>query len=450
MFTDTVSPMFRSLGCRRPSSKLQSARRQIFCWLSALLIPFLVGCGSKPPALVASPNLFVYSSEDPFADVPPEFRTNTAMVLYATDRNRETAEDGTWKYGYRRSREISFGLATVTMGPEMSWDELATASRLAKRESPIELSVTNIDERGKYPPMVAPMEVDGSWVDPPDYVRTRDDAVEQIHRLLAEQLAKTPRKEIYVFVHGYANTFESGCFRSSQLWHYLGRGGVPVLFSWPAGSSGLLRGYTHDRESGEFANPHLKVLLRALASCPDVQKMHLIGHSRGTDILITAVRELHIENRAAEKNTRGALKLGQILLAAPDIDLDVFIEKLSADRVGFVPERLTIYVSPNDKAIGLANWLFGSVRRIGQLALGDLGQDLAGTLEGHPIINVVDVRAKTDKKGHGYFLSSPACLSDVILVLRDARKPGTLHGRPLFDRPGGFWELPDGYPYATE
>ena len=71
-----------------------------------------------------------------------------------------------------------------------------------------------------------------------------------------------------------------------------------------------------------------------------------------------------MECRGAEKDTRTELKLDELVLAAPDIDLDVFVERFGADRVGYVPDQLTIYVSPNDKAIGVSNWLFGSARRI--------------------------------------------------------------------------------------
>jgi len=406
----------------------------------------IAGCGSKGPELVAAPNLFVDSTEDPFAAVPPELQSNTATVVYATDRQSETVE-GVYGYNAKRSRSTAFGLCTVRMGEETTtWEELSAASRTAARPEPIPLTLTGIDERGRYPALGGAVEVDGRWIDDPAWVAECETETEKLHQLLAEQLAKTPRKELYVFVHGYNNSFASGAFRAAQLWHFCGRGGVPVMFSWPAGSTGVLQGYTRDRESGEFANPHLKNFLRELSTCPEVEKIHLIAHSRGTDILATAVRELHIENRGAGKDTRAALKIGQLLLAAPDIDLDVFLERFSADRVGFVAEQLTIYVSHNDKAIGIANWLFGSVRRIGQLAMGDLPPQAAQALKQHPVLSIVDMHAKTDRRGHGYFLSSPAALSDVILVLRDHRKPGADHGRPLVDNPTGFWELHDGYP----
>jgi esterase/lipase superfamily enzyme len=422
-------------------------------WVSriaiAMALVVVVGCGSTAPALVSAPNLFADSEVNPYESVPKALQVNTADVVYATDREPQTIE-GVYGYSAKRSRIVSFGLCTVQMGAEdTTWDELVTASTTRSRPEPIPMALTKIDERGRYPSHKGMIEVNGRWVEDPVELEEQAQATQQIHALLSERLALTPRKEIYLFVHGYNNSFASGAFRASQIWHFVGRGGVPVMFSWPAGSTGLLQGYTRDRESGEFANPHLKRLLRDLASCPDVRKIHLIAHSRGTDILGTALREVHNETRAAGKDTRTELKLGQVVLAAPDIDLNVFVERFSADRVGFVAEQITIYASPNDKAIGLSNWLFGSARRIGQLRRADLNPEMATYAKHHPVMDIVDMRGKTDRRGHGYFLSSPAALSDLILVLRDGKRPGAANGRPLYDDPEGFWQLRDGYPFPT-
>ena len=405
------------------------------------------GCSSGP-ALVRAPNLYTASTDDPFADVPPQLQSTRAEVVYVTDRKPHTV-DGVYGYSHERSRQIRFGVCTVLMGDdETTWEELARASRSPTREKKLPLTLTSIDERGEYIEHGGLIEVDGQWVENPADLQSTAESTAQFHALLSEKLARTPRKEVFIFVHGYANKFESGAFRTSQIWHFIGREGVPILYSWPAGSGGVLRGYTHDRESGEFTNPHIKLFLRAVASCPDVEKIHLIAHSRGTDVLATALRELHIETRASGKSTRSEFKLGQLVLAAPDIDLDVFIERFSADRVGFVPEQATVYVSPDDKAIGLSSWLFGSVRRVGQLAFRDLGPKIGPAIKEHPILSVVEFDGRTDRRGHGYFLSSPAVLSDFILVLRDGKPPGAEHGRPLLDVPGGFWELKDGYPFG--
>lgn len=406
----------------------------------------LIGCASKP-TLVRSPTLYVESQDDPFADTPAELRTTSVRLLYATDREAQLWKDDSFGYGPLRSQRVAYGRCTVSMGDaDLTWEELAQASRMDKRSETISLSLTSVDELGFYPPFLAMVEVNGEWVESQEELQEQQEATHSIHELVREELQKTPRKEVYVYVHGYNNTFADGAYRAAQLWHFAGRGGVPVLFSWPAGSSGLLQGYTRDRESGEFANPHLKRFIQDLATCDEVQKIHFIAHSRGTDILGTAIRELRNEYRAAGKNIQTELKIGQIVMAAPDIDLDVFIERFGRDRMGFVAEQVTIYASPDDRAIGLSSWLFGSLRRVGQVQLKDLSTEAAKALRQHPIASIVDVHAKSDATGHGYFLSSPACLSDLILVLRDGRKPGAAHGRPLVDDPDAFWQLHDGYP----
>jgi len=63
-------------------------------------------------------------------------------------------------------------------------------------------------------------------------------------------------------------------------------------------------------------------------------------------------------------------------------------------------------------------------------------------------VQLIDVKVKTDFLGHGYFISNPAVLSDLILILRDNRPPGAENGRPLLREEGGFWELYDGYPFS--
>ncbi len=232
----------------------------------------------------------------------------------------------------------------------------------------------------------------------------------------------------------------------AQLWHFLGREGVPIAYTWPAGRGGMLRGYTYDRESGEFTVLHLRRFLQGLAACPEIEKLHLIGHSRGTDVVMTALRELNLEYKAAGLDTRQELKLGNIVLAAPDLDWEVAMQRIGAERLFAIPEQFVIYLSQDDKAIGISGWLFDSVRRIGDLLESDLSEGQRKALERMPQLQVVDVKVRSDFLGHGYFISNPSVLSDLILVLRNNYAPGAENGRPLIQREGGFWELRDGYP----
>ncbi len=423
-------------------------RYRSFVALTTLALALVAGCAHRP-RLPDAPNLYRESAASNYQSVPEPLRTRRTAVLYATDRRRESA-DGALSYGSERSHEIDFGLATVAMGEDSTWETLVNASQSGQRSTPFYMELLNIEVRGQSPPRRGVIMQGEGWIEDPQFVRETQEAAAQFHALLEEQLSLTPRKDVFVFVHGYNNKFESAAYRAAQIWHFVGREGVPAMFTWPASSGGLLRGYTQDRESGEFAVSHLKAFLRNIASSPQVRKIHLIAHSRGTDVLVTALKELHVEYRGGGRSTRGELKLGQVVLAAPDMDLDVFIEKLAAERLALAPEQLTLYVSRGDKAIGVAEWLFRSRQRIGRVGVEDLDPQTAAVMEHHPTTSVVNVTARTQGSGHDYFLTSPAALSDLILVLRDGRRPGAEHGRPLIDGDAGFWELRDGYPHSGE
>ena len=404
-----------------------------------------VGCGS--PKLASTPNLFLDSSENPFDDVSPARQSNEVKLYYLTDRLPIEGTDERLRYGFGRSLSLALGTATVSIGDDVPWDTLVAESRSRRRSKSLRLSVDEITEVVRAPGSLTPfVEIDGERIPDPAVLEARAEASRQISRLLTERLEESPRKELFVFVHGFNNTFEQACYRMAQLWHFMGRVGVPIVYTWPAGHPGLLRGYQYDRESGEFTVFHLREALRMLADCPDVGKIHIIAHSRGTDVAMSALRELHIGATAAGLSTRERFKIGTVVLAAADLDVDVVRTRVGADHLHLVPERLVMYLSEDDRAIGIATWLFASVRRLGQLTMGDMSERGRENLTLFPEIQFVEVEVTTDWLGHGYFISNPAVLSDLILVLRDNRLPGAEHGRPL--RGGGdeFWLLDRNYP----
>jgi esterase/lipase superfamily enzyme len=141
---------------------------------------------------------------------------------------------------------------------------------------------------------------------------------------------------------------------------------VPIVYTWPAGYGGL-KGYAYDRESGEFTVFHLKQFIEALAACPEVERIHLIAHSRGTDVLITALREINIEMRAKNLRTHEQLKLENLVLAAPDMDDDVFEQRFAIEDLHLAANRTTIYLSQTDIALAFSRWLFGGGSRLGNL-----------------------------------------------------------------------------------
>ncbi len=60
-------------------------------------------------------------------------------------------------------------------------------------------------------------------------------------------------------------------------------------------------------------------------------------------------------------------------------------------------------------------------------------------------VQVIDANVHTGFLGHSYFITNPAVLSDLILILRDNKRPGPENGRPLNRKDGGFWTITDSY-----
>lgn len=183
--------------------------------------------------------------------------------------------------------------------------------------------------------MVAPGEVGLS----PTAVAAREAAIVAASAEPAARLAPTARKEVFVFVHGVNTSFETAAVQAAGGWHFLGREGVAMLYTWPARSISPLT-YAYDRESGEFTIFHLKQTLRALAATPEVEKVHVVAHSRGADVATSALRELVIEAWAGGEDPRTRFKVDNLVLIAADLDFGVVMQRLVAEALGAAVGRL--------------------------------------------------------------------------------------------------------------
>ncbi|MBI5762839.1 MAG: alpha/beta hydrolase [Planctomycetes bacterium] len=407
--------------------------------LVAVGLAWVSGCSQQ---LMPTPNLIAHAKDDPFVGVPGALQSSDVDVLFVTDRAETVNKKNQPEFGYERSRAVSFGSLKVGIGHDVSWPDLVRESRTQSRRLPLTLSRKEIRVIGKFPetPPKRSM-VDGVVKDDPGYKTSFDESRALFSKEIARRVALNPsRHEAYVFVHGFNNSLDDAAFVIANLWHFMGRGGIPIAYSWPAGLS-----YAYDRESGEFTVFHLKQFLRVLASCPELTKVHIIAHSRGTDVTMTALRELHIEYSSAGKVARNELKLGNLILAAADLDLDVTTQRIGAEGVFFLPERMTIYVSQSDKALGAAVWLFKSRVRVGDASAKDLSEGQRQALLEYNRLQVINSRVSAGAIGHDYFHSNPAVSSDIIRILRDDRDPGAEHGRPMKRAADGFWEIRDDY-----
>jgi len=397
----------------------------------------------------------------------PSLQTPEIPILFVTDREREKTSDDSIRYGYGRSQSLAFGQASVALSPEPTWEELVEISSSGERDRDYKVSVSSVKELGRIRPFAELLEPrDGSLIRKRDALQQFSAEIGAFHDTLRPWLARTERKEVVVFIHGFANQFDDAVIRLAQAWHMGGRVGVPIVYTWPAGSGGLL-GYAYDRESGEFTIVHLKQLLYALATCPEVEKVHIISHSRGTDVAFTTLREINAELRGLTGNSlfstlapeRGVpmpedgsipgkmpwelLKLETWILAAPDLDMQVFNQRFFGENLVRVANRTVIYFSSEDKALDWARWLFNSRKRIGELAADDIPVNVRATLAKIKKIQLINAQV-TGFSSHSYIMQHPAAMSDLLLLLRDEAAPGSAI-RPLAVEYEGIWLLDNDY-----
>jgi esterase/lipase superfamily enzyme len=215
-------------------------------------------------------------------------------------------------------------------------------------------------------------------------------------------------KRAVMYVHGYNIGFEKGCRRAARLQQNLGIVGSLLLFSWP--SDGNYLNYVRDVADLQWSEPELERVLIELAGEFEPGQIDLIGHSLGARGLVQALVDL----------SRTGLRdgtFGRLVLAAPDIDRDLFQRDLR--RLARVVSGITIYVSSKDKALGASNRLNGYPR------LGQSGA--AATLPEVAVVDVstVDVRGFS---GHLYHLYNAAVVEDLRRLF------GTLEGEGAYHR----------------
>ncbi len=394
----------------------------------------------------------------------PALQTPDVPVLYVTNRKVDKETVTGPKYGYKRSTDMAYGIATVHMTPEPTWAELVDDSVHAPRGKNYHISVSKVEPVGVVRPTMEYTSIENGRIAlAPDAVAPILAERDTFDALFDRWFGEGGSGDAYLFVHGYNNTFDAAVFRVAETWHFSGRPGLPICFTWPAGSGGL-KGYAYDRESGEFSVVPLKSLIWMLAASPRIKAIHIISHSRGTDVAITALREIQFEIRGLYRRSiyapltgqafsptvlpgqevYEALKLRTLVLASPDMDIDVFGQRFLNEGLIQVADRVVVYTSESDKALGLSNWLFRGRSRLGDMRLTSINPKTLSILSQLDKLELINCKVRGGDS-HGYLFQHPAALSDLILLLRDDLVPGPDEGRPLKRANEGVWELPNDY-----
>jgi len=164
-------------------------------------------------------------------------------------------------------------------------------------------------------------------------------------------------RDILLFVHGYNTRFDEAVYRLAQFVHDASYKGIPALFSFPSDAS--LLGYVYDRDSAMGSRDALEETIRTLSQAPHLRRLNILCHSVGCLLTMETLRQAKIGGDA----TFGG-KLGDVVMASPDIDVAVFRSQLRR-LGGRMPSPTVIFVDSGDGALGIASAISGDQPRLG-------------------------------------------------------------------------------------
>jgi sorbitol/mannitol transport system substrate-binding protein len=353
-------------------------------------------------------------SPTPPSTPPPVADKQCVSVLYATNRVRKTGASVQGKvedFSSERTQHLSFGEAVVRVP-----DEHKVGKIEKEHEIWLEGMLVSVAENSKTDFILraaSPLSKD-------EFLKSIDDR-------------NTP--SALLFVHGFNTSFRDALFELAQIKWDTNYPGVAIAFSWP--SKGPINpavqpfeamvAYNYDRESAQYSQDAFLEVLRLLHTSANVSKVYIIAHSMGNQLVLNAV------NQASCGDEK--LAIAQMVLAAPDVDWDLF--KLSAYRLVAAATGITLYASSVDKALGF------SVKWNGDNRAGFIQKSL-GPLT-YPGIKTIDVSALGDDMfdfNHDTYRTQRTVLDDIGQIMIDGNHLAGLRAHPLGSEKPDYWIFP--------
>jgi esterase/lipase superfamily enzyme len=361
----------RRNGAGQPRTDITPAAYALRLAATALVIA-LTGCASRPePALK-------------LATLPAAGASSINLLIATT---RRPSDDPGIRFGGERTLTTRFASMTVSIPARHQSGDIA------------------------WPQGGAPDAANA-------FAATRFETIprESIRAALQDSIRQSRSSHVLVFVHGYNTRFDEAAFRLAQIVHDSGAPVTPVLFSWP--SWGSLSSYPYDRESAAISRDGLETVLTALSREPGVSQVSILAHSMGGWLTLEALRQMAIRNRQIFP------KITDIMLAAPDVDVDV--ASAQGRVIQSVPKkaRITLFVSGDDKALNASRFLWGSRDRLGSL---DPKAEPYRTNLAKSGVEVIDLTSTDggDSLNHGKFATSPTVVRLIGTRLASGQR---LHG----------------------
>jgi esterase/lipase superfamily enzyme len=390
-------------------------RRAARLCLLAFVLPILSACASTgkltinlmpaPEALVKGLLRGATTDQRPVDELPG------GGMLYVTDRAPSQTAGGSF-YESVRGGALRAGEAKVAVGnPDLTWDEMRREAHLRRKGEDLSLRVTGVEEFGL---LETPRPPGAPPVDAPSGPAARRFAEE-----INARLAKSPEKDVFIFIHGFRVNFENPVLVGAELWHFLGYQGAFIAYSWPA--TPKVTAYVGDIETAMATARNLRELVAFIETSTNAERIHIIAHSAGTRLAARAMDQIALINRHDPgARQRIGRKIENVVLLSSDIDRDAFAASI-ADGLLAAQRHLVIYGSGKDSALRASRALTGHQRLGSMFGAADLSDQMTGLFRNNPdrvsYIDVTGVEGFDSGLGHSYFRSSPWVSSDLLMKL---------------------------------
>lgn len=347
--------------------------------LIVLLSAIVVGCATK---------VDMKSLEENYALVE---------VFYATDRKIEDTSNVKSYFGSLRG-ELTYGSVQVSIPRDHRMGEVESPSiwRFEFKED-LEKHVVLLD--------IASLEK------------------ESYFNALSSRINESGKKSAFIYIHGYNVTFEDAARRTGQMAYDLGFDGVPVFYSWP--SHGSTPKYFSDEVNIKWAESNVRDFLSDFLKASEADNVFLIAHSMGNRALIRAYIDV------VKSIPSYGVKIKEVILAAPDIDADVFKRDI-APALAESGSPVTLYASSRDIPLKVSRVIHG-----GHPRAGDSGDDII-VISGIETIDATEV--ETSFLSHSYYADDRSVLSDMFYIINQGLRATERSGlKELNDQKGKHW-----------
>ena len=337
-------------------------------------------------------------SRSPFKRRPSDAIEVT--TYYATNRKQTGSAEPAKVYGGVFESTLHYGRAVVSIPPNHAPGKLELPS-LWKVER-------NVDPTKHFVlKAVIPLSADAELKE------------------MAQRLSGMSSKALLIFVHGYNMGFAEAALRTAQMAHDLNFPGMAFFYSWP--SVNRIRSYWQDEEIARLSEGVFEQLIDELSQLPATD-IYIVAHSMGNRIVGHALQ-------ARADKGKETKNLKELLLAAADINADVFRTIIAPKLAAMQGTRTTLYASSSDIALKASKVMHG-FRRAGETT---------GGVVIYPGIETIDASSASAALrgfGHFYVVDSPSVMKDIRSII-ERRGPAKMRGlSEVGTSPNVHWRLP--------